>query len=311
MKARQRACKVVDRRQEQVLARAGGRLDRGRTERRLPARREDDAVDAAGLGAPEQGAQVLGVLEGVEREDERRLGAPDRAGQDLVRGREMASLHDERDTLVAIEPGGGGQGAPLDLDDRDPEGGRVEHEPFERIATLRRHEEATRRPAGDERLLHRTPTGDQLLVIRQDEGRARLPSGPPGMGALAGRAERPGGSPRWPDPGLLTWTRWAIPEFAAAIDRPDLGIGRRPWPGDRSDARATQLARADAWAAQLARAAHLAGAAKLTRADRTALVRRLAAAGWAPGVQSVPASGQASTGEAPPAPRLESRAPRL
>src|SRR5665811_2116154 len=169
VEACERAGEVVDRREEQVLARARGRLDRRRAERRLAARREEDAVDTGSLGAPEQRAQVLRVLEGVERQDERRLAAPDRAGQDLVRGREATSLHDERDALVAIEPGRRGQGATLDLHDRDPEGGRVEHEPLERIAALRRHEEAARDPAGDEGLLHGMPAGDDLLVVRHDE----------------------------------------------------------------------------------------------------------------------------------------------
>ena len=172
MEARERAREVVNRRQEQMLARARGRLDCGRAEWRLAARREEYAVDAGGLSAPEQRAQVLRILEGVKREHEWRLTTPDRAGKDLVRGREATSLHDQRNALVAIKAGRRGQGATLDLHDRDPEGGRVEDDPLERIAALRRHEEATRGPAGNEGLLYRMPACDEFLVVRHDEGRA-------------------------------------------------------------------------------------------------------------------------------------------
>ena len=83
MEVGQRPRQVVDRGQEEVLRRARRGLDRGRGERRLAARREDDAVDAGRLGAPQQGPDVLGILEGVEGEDERRLVALDRPGEDV------------------------------------------------------------------------------------------------------------------------------------------------------------------------------------------------------------------------------------
>ena len=53
------AGEVVDRREQEVLGRARGRLDRRRRERRLALRREDDAVDAGRLGAAQERADVL------------------------------------------------------------------------------------------------------------------------------------------------------------------------------------------------------------------------------------------------------------
>ena len=67
----QRARQVVDGRQQQVLDGAGRGLDRRRGQRRLAMGREDDAVDARGLGAAQQRPDVLRVLERVEHEHER------------------------------------------------------------------------------------------------------------------------------------------------------------------------------------------------------------------------------------------------
>ena len=76
---------VVDGAQEQVLDGARRGLDRGRAQRRLAVGREDDAVDAGRLGAPQERADVLGILERVEDEDERRLAALDGPGEDRRR----------------------------------------------------------------------------------------------------------------------------------------------------------------------------------------------------------------------------------
>ena len=120
----ERAGQVVDRAEQQVLDGAGRRLDRGRGERRLAAGREDHAVDAGRLGAPQERADVLGILERVEDEDERRLGALDGPGEDVVERREPARLDDEGDALVAVEAGQRRERAALDLDDRDAQARR-------------------------------------------------------------------------------------------------------------------------------------------------------------------------------------------
>ena len=122
-------------------------------------------MDAGRFGAAQQRAEVLGILERVEGQDERRLGALDRAGEDRRRGsRSGAALDDQRDTLVAVEAGQRGQRPALDLDDRDPQGGRVEDELLECLAALRDDQQAAGRAAGRERLLDRPAAGDELLV---------------------------------------------------------------------------------------------------------------------------------------------------
>ena len=90
-------------------------------------------MDAGRLRAAQQRADVLGVLERVEDEDERRLAPLDRPGEDVVEAGEPARLDDERDALVAVEAGERRQRAALDLDDRDPQGRGVEDEPLERL----------------------------------------------------------------------------------------------------------------------------------------------------------------------------------
>ncbi len=185
-----------------MLRCARGRLDRGRAERRLAARREQHAVDAGRLRAAQQRPEVLGILERVEREDERRGVVTDRMGEDLVRGRETPGLHHQRHALVPVEPGGRRQGPALDLDDRDPQGGRVEHEPLERIAALGRHEQATRGAARDEGLLHGAPAGHELLVVGHHERRAGRTLGSAGCGPRAAVVERPVWTGAWDvDPG--------------------------------------------------------------------------------------------------------------
>jgi hypothetical protein len=65
---------------------------------------------------------------------------------------------------VAVESGERGEGAALDLDDRDPEARGVEDEPLERLAALRYDEQPDRRPPGNEGLLDRATTRDELLA---------------------------------------------------------------------------------------------------------------------------------------------------
>jgi hypothetical protein len=72
-------------------------------------RRKDHAVDTGALGAAQEGADVVGILERVEDEDERRLVALVRAGQDVIQGGELTRLDDECDALMAVEPGERGE----------------------------------------------------------------------------------------------------------------------------------------------------------------------------------------------------------
>ena len=180
-------------------------------QRRLATGREDDAVDPGRLGAAQQRADVLRILERIEDEDERRLVALRGTGQDVVERREPARLDDERDALVAVEPGDRGQRAALDLDDRDAQPGRVEDELLEGVPALRDDQQAMGGPAGREDLLDRAAAGDQLLVgpeqVRRREGGAGR-----GHGARLEARARPGsrrcaGRSRWGGSGRRTVRR--------------------------------------------------------------------------------------------------------
>ena len=84
VEVRERAGQIVDGHEQEVLDRARGRLHRRRGERCLAPSREEDSVDAGGLGAAQQAAEVLRILERVEHEDERGLTPLDGAGKDFV-----------------------------------------------------------------------------------------------------------------------------------------------------------------------------------------------------------------------------------
>ncbi len=155
---------VVDRSDEEMLGRSGRCLHRGRAQRRLAPLGDDNTVDAGPLGAPEEGAKVLGVLEGVEDEDEGWLSPLDGPGEDLVETRRPPRSDDESDPLVAIETGDGRQDPTLDLDDRDPEADGMEDEILEGLPPVGNDEEAACSAAGDEGLPDRPPTGDDLVV---------------------------------------------------------------------------------------------------------------------------------------------------
>ncbi|MEJ7696283.1 MAG: hypothetical protein WKF78_06630 [Candidatus Limnocylindrales bacterium] len=119
MKIAQGPGQVVHRTEQEMLDGAGRSLDGGRTERRLPMGREEDAVHACGLRAAQEGADVVRILERIEDEDERRLATPGGARQDVVDRGEDAWLDHERDALVSVEAGQRRQRATLHLDDRD------------------------------------------------------------------------------------------------------------------------------------------------------------------------------------------------
>ena len=118
------------------------------------------------------------------------------------------------------KPAQRGERAALDLDHRDAQGGGVQHQLLESGTSLGHHQQAARRPAGGERLLHRAAAGDQLLVLGQPLGRregiglggppavvgsarpaaGRTGAGPGGRAATLGRRatlrSRPPGRPR-------------------------------------------------------------------------------------------------------------------
>ena len=140
-------------------------------ERCLAFRREHHAMDPRRFRAAQEGADVLGVLERVEDDDERRLGALDGAGQEIVDRCEPARLDHDGDALVAVEAGERRQRATLDLHDRDSEGRRVEHDPFEGLAALRGHQQATSRALRCESLLHGPAPGDELFAFLERRSR--------------------------------------------------------------------------------------------------------------------------------------------
>lgn len=79
---------------------------------------------------------------------------------------------------MAIEASDRGQRAAFDLDDGDPQRRRVEDQPLERLASLRNDEQTPGGAPGDERLLDRTPSGDELFVLgEQVRGRDSRPIG--------------------------------------------------------------------------------------------------------------------------------------
>jgi hypothetical protein len=96
---------------------------------------------------------------------------------------------------VTVETGDGGQRSALHLDDRDPEAGRVQNEPLEGLSALGDDEQADGRASGNERLLDRPATGDELFtrVEQADRGwgrRAAILTGP-----RSARLIRPGPRP--------------------------------------------------------------------------------------------------------------------
>jgi hypothetical protein len=133
--------------------------------------REEDTVDAGRLGRSKEGADVLGILERVEHEHEGRLAALHGPREDIVDARVDPWLDGEGDALVPVEARERRQGSAFDLDDRDPEAGRVQDEPLERLTALRDDEQPMGRSTCDEGLLDRAPAGDELLVVGQEVGR--------------------------------------------------------------------------------------------------------------------------------------------
>ena len=175
---------ILDRNEEEMLHRPRRSLDCRRREWGLPVRWVDDPVDARRFGSSQQGAEVLGVLERIEDEHERRLLPFDGTRQDVLQAGELPPVRDQRDPLVAVEAGQRCQGATFDLHDRDPEVGGVQDQLLERLATLRHHEQPMSLATGDERLLDGVPAGDEFLVLPEQVARRRVGRRPLPVGRL-------------------------------------------------------------------------------------------------------------------------------
>src|SRR4029079_669655 len=132
--------------------------------------REDDPVDTGPFRAAEERADVVRVRERVEHKDERRFAAFLRAGEDVREAGKLTRLDDERDSLVAIEPGQRSERAALDLDDRDAQVRRVEDDLLEGGTAIRHDKQTPSGTARHERLFDRATTSDELLVGLQRIG---------------------------------------------------------------------------------------------------------------------------------------------
>ena len=171
---------IVDGRKQHVLNRPGGCLDGGGCQRRLVARREDRTVHTGRLRSAQQGAHVLGVLERVQHKHERRSSGSRRVGQQVIECRPAAWRNHQRDALMPVKPGHGGQRPALHFNHRDPEARGMQDEFLERHSALRDNQQPDRLAAGDKRLFNRSSTGNELLVIAKGERRVSDDSRPNG-----------------------------------------------------------------------------------------------------------------------------------
>jgi len=135
--------------------------------------RVDHSMDAGRLGSAQKRTEVLGILEGIEDQHERRLLALDCPSQDVVEAGELAAVGDQSNPLVAVEARERGQRPTLDLHDRDAQVGRVQDELLESLPPLRDDEQANRRAARYECLFDRAAARDQLFVLTEQVARWR------------------------------------------------------------------------------------------------------------------------------------------
>ena len=116
------------------------------------------------LGAADQAPKVLWILHAIEGQDEWGLTAAHRSRQDLFRGDLGAASNHQRDPLVSVEPSELADQGPFNFNDGDAQRGGVEDNLLQRGAALWNDEELDRLTTGRERLLHRVPPRDQLLI---------------------------------------------------------------------------------------------------------------------------------------------------
>jgi hypothetical protein len=169
----QRTGEVVDGAQEQVLDSSGGCLDRGGCQRRLPMGGKEHTVDAGSLGAAKERANVLGILERIEREQEGRLTSLDRPREHVIECCVAARGRHHRDALVTVESGQRGESAALDLDDRNPQVRRMQDQALQCLAPLRDDDQPFCLATRDECFLDGSPTRDDLLVRRKETAQIR------------------------------------------------------------------------------------------------------------------------------------------
>jgi hypothetical protein len=173
MEIGQRTGEVVDGAQEQVLDSSRGCLDRGGCQRRLPMCGKQHTVDTRSLGAAKERANVLGILERIEREHQGCLTALDRPREHVIECCVAAWGRHHGDALVAVEAGERGEGAALDLDDRNPQVRCMQDQPLQRLAPLRDDDQAFCLATRDECFLDGSPTRDDLLVRRKETAQIR------------------------------------------------------------------------------------------------------------------------------------------
>ena len=200
VEVRQGICQILDRDHQEMFYRPRRGFDGGRGKRCLAMRRVDDAVHTGCLCGAQQRPEVLGILERVEDDDERRFLALDRPRQQIVEAGELTPVGHEGDALVAVEPGQRGESSAFDLDYRDAEVRGMQDELLESQAALRDHEQADRLAMGDESLFDRVAPGDDFLVLAQQVARGRRDGRPrpAGLRGLSG--------PEWTAVGITTRT---------------------------------------------------------------------------------------------------------
>lgn len=155
---------VLNTRDKQVFHGSSARLDRSRRKGGRATSCHEDAVNPNRLGASDQAPKVLWILHSVKGQDEGGLSAADRSRQDLFRGNLWAASNHKRSPLMPVKPCELADQCPLHFKDGDAQGGGMEDDLLQRGATLRNDEELDCLTTGHERLFHRAPPRDQLLI---------------------------------------------------------------------------------------------------------------------------------------------------
>jgi hypothetical protein len=178
----------------EVLKGAGGGLDGDGGEGSAAVARDDQAVAAGGFGAAGEGAEVVGVLDTVEGEEEGGLATGEGDGQELGQLDRLDRGHDGEDALVGAAAGLGveqGAGDGLDLDPAAPR--QVEELAEGRPAGTGGEQDPVHGAAGAEGLDDRAAALDQHPALAGADGLPRLLElvaaagllGPAGTGAGA------------------------------------------------------------------------------------------------------------------------------
>jgi hypothetical protein len=161
---------IIDWHEQEMLDGSRRSLDRGGRERRLVAGWEDDAVDAGRLGRSKERTEVLGVLERVQDQCERRLAALDRPSEKIFECGKAAPVGHKSDALMTVESGQRGKGASLQFDDWNSQARGMKHQLLERLAALRHDQQTMGCAPGQECLFDWVATGDQLLFLAHEVG---------------------------------------------------------------------------------------------------------------------------------------------